>query len=1395
MTEPDVTERDAVERLADAFMASYRAGAQPNLEEFAQRYPELGDQLRDLLAALMLLEQHAPHRAEFDDAVQERSCGPSAPREIGDFLIVREIGRGGMGVVYEAIQQSLGRHVALKVLSLPGFLNPSHLERFRLEARAAARLHHTHIVPVFGVGEHHGLHYYAMQFIQGQSLDQVILALRQIRRTKWGETTVDAEPNAMSHSAAHGLLTGQFSADIAAVPSSPPEEQPVPKASLKPPGKFAEPVVMDPMPDVPANRAEFTSSCSGREFHRGVARVGLQVAEALAYAHGEGILHRDIKPSNLLIDAKGSVWITDFGLAKSDESDGLTQTGDFVGTLRYMPPERFDGWSDRRGDVYSLGATLYELLTLRPFMTASRRGPLVEKILHEEPQSLSSIDRSIPHDLETIVLKALAKEPAARYLTAEAMAEDLRRFLADRSILARRSTPVEQLIRWCRRNPRFAALLAIVAGLLVLIAVGSSLLSARALSAERGAIRQLITAKVNEARALTLSRRPGQRIRTLQLIDQAAALATRLELPGHERETMRNVAITAHALPDLYPICEWRGYPPQSGFVDFDDELRIYARSQYAEHCSVRAVDNDRELLRLPTPVPESRSYLPYFSSDGRFLVLYEQGGSAQLWNLSVDPPRNVVTVEHVWLPDFHRGGREVAFAHTDGTITTYDAHTGQLLQQLEPNTLTREISIALHPTEPLVAVGSYFGSVALVRDLRTGDILKSIRISDAAGGHVAWHPSGDWLTATDGHRGRILVFDRANFRRQFTLGPVDMGARGYFDHAGDRLAVVGWAPRIQLFDFRTGQLDFEISDANANLLSRPRFSRDDRRLAGFVQGDRVGIWQIGAGREYRSIVRRRIPPDIGYEAGAIDPDSRVLAVAMTDGVGFWDVVTGEELAFLALDNPRSVDFESNASGHALLIGERSGLYRWPIREERDSCRLHFGPPEPLELPPGHYRESRGSAIRATGFSATGDFQPWSGVWIQTATRPGKLRHLAPGAELGSFDISPDGQWLVTSHKAIGNVSVWKTNTDTPARTLPVLGGDLRFSPDGRWLAIGGPQGGLIETQSWKVVRPLHGRAHFSPDSQVMAVNTGTATIHLLDVATGQELCQLEDPHASIARDLFFAPTGVRLFTIDYKQGIRVWDISLLRQQLARHRLDWESTDKITATTPVESGAAPVTLPLSGSRSIEFEFGNLEALRPRQELANWNRAVEFAPEQPLRWYARGLFHRNKGRFAEARSDLQEAVRRAPAMEDPRLHAKLCNELARFLVTAPDEFRSPREAVVLSELAIKLRPGEWSYHNTLGITYYRVERYEAAAAALGTSLKNGSDQLQGMDLYILAMCQVRLGNPRDAGESFRQAREWHEDHRSRLTAQQSAELEIIRAEAEALIVSQDSVQGP
>jgi serine/threonine protein kinase len=332
------------------------------------------------------------------------ASSPAMPWQLGDYAIVREIGRGGMGIVYEAIQKSLGRQVALKVLPWPSLGNPSHLERFKLEARAAARLHHTNIVPVFGVGEESGIPSFAMQFIRGQGLDQVIAEVRRLRRPPGAGVPAAPSGDDLARTVAIGLLKDRFAgatrpvdrADSFASSAAPDVPAPTmipgsgalrdrpPSASSSPSpaevegsGRSGRSAVADARPDEAA--AGLLSGGSNvdrseRRFFDGVARVALQVAEALDYAHRQGILHRDIKPSNLLMDEKGNVWVTDFGLAKADGSDGPTRTGDIVGTLRYMAPEQFEGKSDPRSDLYALGATLYELLTLQPVFDTSSLG-------------------------------------------------------------------------------------------------------------------------------------------------------------------------------------------------------------------------------------------------------------------------------------------------------------------------------------------------------------------------------------------------------------------------------------------------------------------------------------------------------------------------------------------------------------------------------------------------------------------------------------------------------------------------------------------------------------------------------------------------------------------------------------------------------------------------------------------------------------------------------------------------------------------------------------------------------------------------------------------------------------------------------------------------------------
>lgn len=400
--------------ITDTILAELRAGRQPDVDALAARYPNLADEIG----------AHATQLAAVLRAGDPRESG-DLPRRLGDFYLLREIGRGGMGIVYEAEQVSLRRRVALKVLPQAMLQDALRLQRFEQEAHAAAQLHHPHIVPVFAVSSENNARYYAMQFITGPS----IATLVQQRRAN-----------------------GPSAAD---------------------PARF-----------------------------QAAAVWGRQAAEALHYAHEVGVVHRDVKPGNLLVDDHGDLWVTDFGLARLRGEAELTATGELVGTLRYISPEQAQGVrgvADHRVDIYGLGLTLYELLTLEPAVPGEDRGELLRRLLHEEPKPPRAHDATIPHDLETIILKALRKDPAERYATAAEMADDLRRFLDRQPVLARRPTRRQRAQAWARRH---AVGVAVALGVLLVVAAGLAVSTALAAHAYEEARKKQTALEVSQGLTL-----------------------------------------------------------------------------------------------------------------------------------------------------------------------------------------------------------------------------------------------------------------------------------------------------------------------------------------------------------------------------------------------------------------------------------------------------------------------------------------------------------------------------------------------------------------------------------------------------------------------------------------------------------------------------------------------------------------------------------------------------------------------------------------------------------------------------------------------------------------------------------------------------------------------------
>jgi eukaryotic-like serine/threonine-protein kinase len=477
------------------YMAASEAGKKPNRQEFLSRFPDIRDDLSACLQGLAFVNSAAdqingpqmPAGADVADSGLDADVTGAKP--LGDFKLLREIGRGGMGVVYEAMQLSLGRRVAVKVLSFAAALDPRHLQRFRNEAQAAAQLHHTNIVPVYAVGCERSVHFYAMQLIEGQSLADVI---RELRKTS-GRVPAGRDASAKAPDM-----------DASWHPSTPANAT-IPRIGngrITTKDRLASLAQSHPADSLSTLRAEKRST-----YFQAVARLGLQAAEALDYAHKMGVVHRDIKPANLLLDGRGNLWITDFGLAQFYADAGLTQTGDVLGTFRYMSPEQASGRAvvlDQRTDIYSLGVTLYELLTLERALPGTTREQLLHEIGSVEPRSPRSIDGTIPQELETVLFKSISKDPADRYPTAKAFAEDLGRFLHDEPILARPPSLWDKTVKWNRRHKSLALSIMMM---LLIIAIGlltSTLLIAREQGKTKDAyVKERDKAKeANEQRAL-----------------------------------------------------------------------------------------------------------------------------------------------------------------------------------------------------------------------------------------------------------------------------------------------------------------------------------------------------------------------------------------------------------------------------------------------------------------------------------------------------------------------------------------------------------------------------------------------------------------------------------------------------------------------------------------------------------------------------------------------------------------------------------------------------------------------------------------------------------------------------------------------------------------------------
>jgi serine/threonine protein kinase/WD40 repeat protein len=1182
-----------IEQLADSFMDRMRSGERPQISEYAQQYPELADEIREVFPALAVLEEFGPA----PDKSARKLAEALALERLGDYRILREVGRGGMGVVYQAIQEQLGRHVALKVLPFQLSSDAIYLERFHREARVAARLHHTNIVPVFDVGEHSGIHYYAMQFIQGLSLDEVMHELRRMRGPTVGFKSDDRQSRkaALSHCVACSLLSDQFEAPAVSAGEGSSPRDPVGCASVESPieaafhqtsergeragesssatlinGSRKSAVDATASVKLPGQAELSRASDSRQHYYRSVARVGLQVADALRYVHTQGLLHRDIKPSNLLLDTRGIVWITDLGLAREEEAAALTQSGDVVGTLRYMAPERFRGLAYPSSDLYSLGLTLYELLTLRAAFEQSDRGQLLHQISSAEPPHPRKIDPNLPRDLETIVLKTIDKEPLRRYQTADELTADLRSFLEDRPIRARRTGTLERSWRWCRRNRALAALASSVAALLLMLAAGGGLVAllfrdqalrmgdqAEELRRQRAlATRRLYDALFAQAQASRWSGRVGQRIDSLGALTEAAKLVPQLGLGEEELLRLRNQAIACMALTDLRLARTPHSTPPDTKLLTFDADLKHYVWSDRDGSLSIRHVADHVEVARLPGP--GFRAHVARFSPNGQYLAAkYHdlQPPIVKVWDLDYKTPFLEYSGTHAF--DFSPDSLLFARGNPDGSVQIFDLISQHWIGRLPPG--PEPSYLRFHPDGQRIAVCGSNSNMVRILDVANESQVAILRHPKPVFA-VSWEPEGKLLASACADY-RVHVWNTQLDREQAVLvghqsDVVDVA----FNRSGDLLASYAWDGTTRLWDAWTGQ---HWVSATGDFR---QFSPDGKYLAFIGRSgpdNLVGMWEVAKGIECRTLSEPRIP-DKGPTHLDISPDGRLMVSTGPGGLRLWDLASAKEITMLvgaSETSGRDPAAVFHPSADSLLTSGSSGLHRWPIRRELDEnrTRLVVGPPSRML----DIRDTRLACLDRVGRTvATLQGDGALVVGLDRASEPVQLKG---HTSMSRIAISPDGQWIVTGTWRGSGVKLWNAQTGQEVRDLfaDADSATVAFSPDGRWLVAGAnDMYRFWEVGPWKHVRDIAGSfpysMAFTADGRMMAISQSRQVVRLVDPDTGQQRATLESPSLQLMSWLTFTPDGSQLAVACATHVIHLWDLGRIREQLAAIELDWD---------------------------------------------------------------------------------------------------------------------------------------------------------------------------------------------------------------------------------------------
>ncbi len=977
-----------------------------------------------------------------------------------------------MGVVYEAEQLSLARRVALKTMLFSSDSDDTLGKRFEHEARTAARLHHPRIVPVYDVGESKGLLYYAMQYIEGRGLDHVARSAAELLHS-------DRPPSdSFEDDLAQVLLTGsRLIGSQSGLSGSNNRSNPTATRETRRQTSSAR---KQSDPHRLSGGSSVATPTTHARYFRSIAKLGRQAADALAFAHEEGVIHRDIKPANLLLDINGDIWIADFGLVKTNDTN-MTQTGAFVGTLRYMAPERFRGECTALSDVYSLGVTLYEMLAFRPAIDSSDKFSLISNIRDTDPPDLRKIERRIPRDLEVIVNRAIHKEPKRRYQSARDLAADLERFIEGRPILARSVGPIERSWIWSRRNPLTASLIALLVVGILATTVGSVV---AAFQFREIATRER-TSKEEERKTLarsnfflSLSRwSEGRALEAIRLLD---------------------------SIPDEYRDIEW-----------------YLAKRRYRG--SFLSFHGHSGLVRCVAMAPDGQTLFSGGNNGEIFCWNIRSGKRIQRYGEDID--KRVISLA------LDSTGTRLAAGYSSGLTRVWTVSSGKLVLESK---IGRDRIVVDFNREGKLAIGSAKDDHISVLDVDTGGVEADFSLTEEFRG-LEFSLDGKQLYVLNGTVCEVWNIASTQLVRRF-VGHSERLSCLSISPDGRRLLTGADDKSVILWDTRTGEAIRTIRN-HGRPVEDIEFRPDGREFVTVGRDNTVRITDSETGED-RGMLGVHFND---VTSVAWTPDGRFVASAGLDGyVRLWDP-SGDQKLELKGHGKRVLDVDCDSSGQLIAsTGRDQSIRIWDamrgsIKQIVDVSDYQYADclvftDDNRTLISGH---DNGTVLLTD--VATGHFVrsfPADSNAIKAVDTAGKS--IATGSEEGLI-----ATWDYETNEALWSVDINKEVNDLDFNHNGSRLATISNSAIQIWNAATGDKELSIEFDE----DSKHSCVQFSPDSTSIVGSGYANTIAIWDARTGEQI-QSFSGHQLHVNSAQFSLDGKRLLSCGSDNAVMLWDVS-----------------------------------------------------------------------------------------------------------------------------------------------------------------------------------------------------------------------------------------------------------